>query len=147
MIDKSLKYLLIYRLPFCLFFFPLAVYLLRKPGCLLCRISHNLDLLIDSLRCNLTCSFIPCIFCKLLGHRFDQIQVRLFLFWFFISSQRIHLQRRRCVPETWVQSLGWEDPLEKEMATLSSILAWAIPLDKGAWQATVHRVTEERDTA
>ena len=29
--------------------------------------------------------------------------------------------------ETWVQSLGWEDPLEKEMATNSSILAWRIP--------------------
>ena len=30
--------------------------------------------------------------------------------------------------ETWVQSLGWEDPLEKGTATLSSILAWRIPL-------------------
>ena len=29
--------------------------------------------------------------------------------------------------ETWVRSLGWEDPLEKEMATHSSILAWEIP--------------------
>ena len=29
--------------------------------------------------------------------------------------------------ETWVQSLGWEDPLEKEMATHSGILAWRIP--------------------
>ena len=29
--------------------------------------------------------------------------------------------------ETWVQILGWEDPLEKEMATHSSILAWRIP--------------------
>ena len=29
--------------------------------------------------------------------------------------------------ETWVQFLGWEDPLEKEMATLSSILAWKSP--------------------
>ena len=29
--------------------------------------------------------------------------------------------------ETWVQSLGWEDPLEREMATHSSILAWEIP--------------------
>ena len=29
--------------------------------------------------------------------------------------------------ETWVQSLGWEDPVEKEMATLSSTLAWEIP--------------------
>ena len=30
------------------------------------------------------------------------------------------------VQDTWVQTLGWEDPLEKEMATLSSILAWKI---------------------
>ena len=29
--------------------------------------------------------------------------------------------------ETWVRSLGWEDPLEKEMTTHSSILAWEIP--------------------
>ena len=42
--------------------------------------------------------------------------------------------------ETWVQSLGWEDPLEEGMATHSSILAWKIPMDKGAWWATVHRV-------
>ena len=39
-------------------------------------------------------------------------------------------QRLKCLPamrETWVQSLGWEDPLEKGMATHSSILAWRIP--------------------
>ena len=36
--------------------------------------------------------------------------------------------------------LGGEDPLEKEMATHSSILGWRIPMDRGAWQATVHRV-------
>ena len=35
--------------------------------------------------------------------------------------------------ETWVQSLGWEDPLEEEMATYFSILAWRIPVDRGAW--------------
>ena len=34
-------------------------------------------------------------------------------------------------------SLGWEDPLEKEIATHSSILAWKNPMDRGAWQATV----------
>ena len=40
-------------------------------------------------------------------------------------AQRIkHLP---AVHETWVRSLGWEDPLEKEMATHSSILAWRIP--------------------
>ena len=32
-----------------------------------------------------------------------------------------------CNLETWVQSLGWEDPLEEEMAIHSSILAWRIP--------------------
>ena len=35
------------------------------------------------------------------------------------------------VRETWVQSLGREDPLEKGMATHSSILAWRIPMDGG----------------
>ena len=44
--------------------------------------------------------------------------------------------------ETWVQSLGWEDPLEEGMATHSSVLAWRIPMDRGAWRATVHGVTE-----
>ena len=44
--------------------------------------------------------------------------------------------------ETWVLSLGWEDPLEKGTATHSSILAQRIPMDRGAWQATVHGVAE-----
>ena len=39
--------------------------------------------------------------------------------------------------ETWIQSLGWEDPLEKRMATQSSILAWRIP-----W--TVHRIAKSQ---
>ena len=34
--------------------------------------------------------------------------------------------------ETWVWSLGWEDPLEEGMATHSSILVWRIPMDRGA---------------
>ena len=46
--------------------------------------------------------------------------------------------------ETWVRSLGWEDPLEESVATHSSILAWWIPMDRGAWRATVHGVTESR---
>ena len=71
--------------------------------------------------------------------------------------------------ETWVRSLPWEDPLEKGMATHSSILAWRIPwteepgrlrfpgegtgyplqysglensMDRGAWQAPVHEVAK-----
>ena len=45
-----------------------------------------------------------------------------------------------CSAETLVWSLGWEDPLEKEMATHSCILAWKSPMDRGAWWATVHGV-------
>ena len=37
------------------------------------------------------------------------------------------VKRLPAVQETWVRSLGWEDPLEKEMATHSSTLAWKIP--------------------
>ena len=48
------------------------------------------------------------------------------------------------IQETWVQSLGWEDLLEEDMATHSSILAWRIPMGRGAWRATVHRVTKSR---
>ena len=44
--------------------------------------------------------------------------------------------------ETSVRSLGWEDALKEGMATHSSILAWRIPMDRGAWQATVHGVTK-----
>ena len=46
--------------------------------------------------------------------------------------------------ETWVQSLGWEDPLEEDMTTHSSILSWRTPMDRGAWQATVHQVAESQ---
>ena len=46
--------------------------------------------------------------------------------------------------ETWVRFLGWEDPLEEGMATHSSILAWRIPIDRGAWWAAVHGVAESR---
>ena len=48
------------------------------------------------------------------------------------------------VLETRVQSLGQEDPLEEGMATHYSILAWRIPVDRGAWQATVHGVAKSR---
>ena len=36
--------------------------------------------------------------------------------------------------ETWVRSLSWEDPLEEGMATHSNILAWRIPMGRGAWR-------------
>ena len=48
------------------------------------------------------------------------------------------------IQKTWVQSLGWEDPLEEGKATHSSILAWRIPMDRGAWRATVRGVAKSR---
>ena len=42
----------------------------------------------------------------------------------------------------WVRSLGREDPLEKGMVTHFSILAWRIPMNRGAWQAAVHGVAK-----
>ena len=46
--------------------------------------------------------------------------------------------------ETQVRSLSWEDPLEEEMATHSSILAGKNLRDRGAWQAAVHRMAKSR---
>ena len=43
-----------------------------------------------------------------------------------------------------VQSLGREDPLEEGMVTHSIILAWKIPMDRGAWQATVYGVAKSQ---
>ena len=51
------------------------------------------------------------------------------------------IQNSPAMQETQVQTLGGEDPLEKEMATHSSILAWRIK-DRGAWRVTVHGVAE-----
>ena len=46
--------------------------------------------------------------------------------------------------ETWVQSLGWKDSLEDRMAIHSSVLVWEIPMDRGAWWATVHGVAKSQ---
>jgi len=48
--------------------------------------------------------------------------------------------------ETWVQSLGWEDPLEEVMATHSSILVWEIPWTEDSGGLQVHRVAESGTT-
>ena len=46
--------------------------------------------------------------------------------------------------ETWVRSLGWEDPLEKGMATHCSIFGWRIPMDRGTWQATAQGIAKNQ---
>ena len=54
------------------------------------------------------------------------------------------LKRLPAMWETLVRSLGWEDPLEKEMATHSKCSSLENPMDRGAWRATVHGATESR---
>ena len=61
-----------------------------------------------------------------------------------LTSLVAHMVKRLpTMQETWVQSLGQEDPLEKETATHSSICL-ENPMDRGAWWATVHGVTKSR---
>ena len=54
------------------------------------------------------------------------------IFWASLVGQMV--KNPPAMQETWVRSLGWEDALEEDMATHSSILAWRIPMDRGAWQ-------------
>ena len=72
----------------------------------------------------------------------------------YIYMASLVAQRIKCLPamqETRVRSLGWEDPLEKEMATQSSILAWRIPwteepggLQSTGWQRVGHDLATEQ---
>ena len=57
--------------------------------------------------------------------------------WFLVNFIVQTVKDLSTMQETGVQSLGWEDPLEKGMATHSSILAWKNPMDREAWRATI----------
>ena len=63
------------------------------------------------------------------------------------SSSSLVAQTVKNLPamwETWLQSVGWEYPLEVVMTTHSSILAWRISMNSAAWQATVHGLANSR---
>ena len=60
----------------------------------------------------------------------------LTLSWASLVAEMV--KNRPVMKETWVQSLGWEDPLEEGMATHSSILAWTIPMGREVSWTTVH---------
>ena len=72
----------------------------------------------------------------------ERIGYQLQYSWAFLLAQTV--KNLPAMRETWVQSLGWEDPLEESMATHASILAWRIPMDRGAWRATVHRIAKSQ---
>ena len=61
-------------------------------------------------------------------------------FWASLVAQTV--KNLPAVWETWVLSLGWEDPLEEGMATHTSMLAWRIVMDREACLATVHGVAK-----
>ena len=74
---------------------------------------------------------------------FFSISSFIIAFLYFLASLVAQtVKKPPAMPETWVQSLGQEDPLGVGIATYSSILAWRIPTDREAWWATVHRVAK-----
>ena len=60
------------------------------------------------------------------------------------ASQVVLVVKSPPASEMQVRFPGWKDRLEKEMTTHSSVLAWRLPMDRGAWQVTVHGFTKSR---
>ena len=60
--------------------------------------------------------------------------------WASLVAQMV--KNQPAMQETWIQSMGWEDPLEESMANHSTVLAWRISMDREAWQAPVCGVTK-----
>ena len=99
------------------------------------RVATNLQFIKNTVSVECSKPRFACI--ENLLHRLEALS----LFSPSLVAQTVkHLPRMR---ETQAQSLGREDPLEKEMATHSSTLAWKIP-DRGAWQAIAHGVTKSQ---
>ena len=63
------------------------------------------------------------------------ISISIAIFWVSPVAQLV--KNLPAMRETWVRSLGWEEPLEESMATHSYILSWRIPMNRGDWWATV----------
>ena len=61
---------------------------------------------------------------------------------YWASQVALMVKKLPAIRETWVQLLGWDDPLEEGVATHSSILAWRIPMERGAWQAIVYGIAK-----
>ena len=63
--------------------------------------------------------------------------------WASLVAQTVK-KKSTAMLEPWIRSLGGDDPMEEGMATHSSILAWRIFMDRGAWRATLHGVTKHQ---
>ena len=85
------------------------------------------------------------LFCLLFFINHTEIAIKLkYYFIVWASLVALMVNNPPAMPETWVRSLGWEDLLEKGMATHSSTLAWRIPWteEPGGLQSISHRVRQ-----
>ena len=73
-----------------------------------------------------------------------EVGIDIYTFLFITYTVAHMVKNPPAMWKTWIWSLGWEDPLEEGMATQASILAWRIPMDRGAWLATVQGVEKSR---
>ena len=80
----------------------------------------------------------------LLGQEDPWRRVRLPLQYSWAALLAQTVKNLPAMRESWIRYLGWEHPLEEDMATHSSILAWSISMDRGAWWATVHRIAKSQ---
>ena len=87
-------------------------------------------------------SLLPPASCSLLGS-FCQVAGQLFHLWAPLAAQMV--KKLSAMQKIRVRSLGQEDPLKESMATRSSISCLENPMDRGAWQATVHGVANRHD--
>ena len=74
----------------------------------------------------------------------DSLYSPVVLFSTMLTSVAQIVKNLPTIWETWIRSLGWEVPLEEGIVTHSNILAWRIPMDRGAWWAAVHRVPKSQ---
>ena len=81
--------------------------------------------------------FVTPIFCYTSDYYFQLLGIT---YWASLVAQMVKIPP--AMWDTWVQSLSWEDALKEGMAIHSSVLTWRIPMNRGAWWATVHGVTK-----
>ena len=116
------------------------IYIFKLPFLALC---HRLELLALWIKVMLVGILV---YAQPYGKAFSLLPLNIILsvdfLWAFLVAQTV--KTPPAVRETWVWSLGWEDPLEEVMETHSSILAWRIPMYREALQATVHEVTKNQ---
>ena len=74
----------------------------------------------------------------------DSLYSPVVLFSSMLTSVAQIVKNLPTIWETWIRSLGWEVPREEGIVTHSNILAWRIPMDRGAWWAAVHRVPKSQ---